>query len=123
MQAVIDKALAKEPGGRFSTAHELASAVRDTMSLPAAAPSTAAAADWKARTAGNTRLGLSVIGIFVLALAGVIGIFRLNPNQVAPAELDNPTEHIAGSITGSSGSIQWRFDCLGDSETNDVKYN
>jgi polar amino acid transport system substrate-binding protein len=57
------------------------------------------------------------VAVFVLALAGVFAVSRFNHNQVAPVQPDNPTEHIAELVTGSSGRPQWTFDCLGASAT------
>jgi serine/threonine protein kinase len=125
MQAVLDRALAKDPSGRFATARELASALKDTLApaieraLNSTTPSPAPAAigEVKSERARNTRLGFLAIGVLVLALAGVFAISRYNQNQVEPTQIGNPTEHTAERITNSSSSPQWGFDCLGERAT------
>jgi polar amino acid transport system substrate-binding protein len=117
MQYVIDKALAKEPEDRFTTARDLATALRRAMNSSTSSPSPVAIGDTKPQRAMNVRRGYLAIAVLALALAGVFAIARFNQNQAVPAQPDNPTEHIAELITGASGSPQWAFDCLGDSSS------
>jgi polar amino acid transport system substrate-binding protein len=117
VQAVIDKAIAKDPANRFSTSRELASALKRAMNSPTPSPAPAVIGGAKPQRAMRTRLGFSAIAVLVLAMAGVFALARFNQDQVTPVQPTDPTEHIAELITGTSGSPQWAFGCLGDSAT------
>ena len=113
-QAVIDKALAKDPANRFASAGEMARAFKFAMNTPALA--------FDKKPEPNPQRALHVpssglaLAVVVLALAGVFVVFRVNQNQGLPTQPENPTEHIAHSATTSTGDTQWTFGCLGQGD-------
>ena len=116
MQIVIDKALAKEPADRFATARDLAGTFKLAMRTPNPTPVP------KAKGMTTSQWTLSIPPAFlailiILAVVGVFAIYRSNQTQPSGTEPENPTEHIAESMTTASGSPGWTFGCLGDSDT------
>ena len=116
MQIVIDKALAKEPADRFATARDLAGTFKLAMRTPNPTPVPKA----KGKTTSQWTLSIPpafLAILIILAVVGVFAIYRSNQTQPSGTEPENPTEHIAESMTTASGSPGWTFGCLGDSDT------
>ena len=117
-QAVIDKALAKEPGERFATANELAAAIKLAMNTPGPPPAPEAKKKSTSKSALNASRSFLAIGLLALALTGFFLVSRFNRNREVSAQPENPTEHIADPVTTSDGNTQWTFGCLGKSDTS-----
>ena len=123
IQAVIDKALAKEPGKRYSTAKEMSAALRLAMNSRAVVAIPDKRAEVKPQKVLTLTRSFLAIAILALALVGTFAIARFNQNQESPTQPENPTIHIAKQITGASGTSQWTFGCLGDGATAPVDLN
>ena len=116
VQPVLEKALAKNPVGRFATAPEFAAALKSAMKTT----SQETGSKWLLwprelfRRAPRSWL----IGITVALFAGTLFFTsRLpNTNQSGSGSID-PTEHIAQAVTDSRGITQWTFGCLGNSNS------
>jgi polar amino acid transport system substrate-binding protein len=114
-QAVIEKALAKDPANRFASAKEMARAFKLAMNTPTLALDKKP--EPKPQRALYVPRGGLALAVVALALAGAFVVIRFNQNQALPTQPKNPTEHIADLITTSAGNSQWTFGCLGDSDT------
>jgi polar amino acid transport system substrate-binding protein len=117
MQAVIDKALAKDPGRRYATAREMSTALKLAMNSPIATSLPKQATETKPQKALTLPRGFLAIAILALALVAAYAIARFNQNQGAPTQPENPSRHIAKQISGASGGPQWTFGCLGEGAT------
>ena len=117
IQPVIDKALAKEPADRFASAHELSAAFKAAMRSPI--PALVSQATDSLRLPSRIPIPRSVLAIAFVAtvLAGVFVVSRLDKEQGSSVPVDNPTRHIADSMTTATGDSQWTFGCLGTSDT------
>jgi len=118
VQKVIDTAIAKEPAHRYATAEAMASAFRSAMGKQESTPY-AVKVD-QAKT-WNTPIRLKWLPpavIVILAIAGlVIGVLKFSKKDKAPSLSENPTVHIAQSITTNDAVTEWTFGCLGNSNS------
>ena len=116
VQEVIDKAIAKEPEDRYSTAEAMAAAFRSAMNT-------------REMDAKNSRLSKKQITSFqtrwilvsvisALVFVGIVfGISKITQKAGIPGQSENPTVHIAKSMTTPNGDTRWIFGCLGDSDS------
>jgi len=117
IQPVIDKALAKEPEDRYSSAHEMAEAFKDVMysSWPAQVPEQTNAAA-RSNASARTRWLIPIL-IAALAIAGILfAVARSKSNQSA-APAHDPTEHSPEAVAQSTGKAKWTLGCLGSGAT------
>jgi polar amino acid transport system substrate-binding protein len=119
VQAVLDQALAKSPVHRFATAMELANAFKLAMNT-------------SNKKTSNTLIGrkwqfnpvhvflqapsLWMAALAILVLSGTLVLTSRFSNETATVSND-PTEHIAQALTTSTGSTQWTYGCLGNSDS------
>lgn len=116
VQAVIDKALAKNPVNRFATAREMTTEFKIAMNSPS---QTMSFKEKEQANPGNRLISSPrfwIIAAAVVALSLVLVLAsRFTRDAGTAVQSDNPTEHIAEVMTSSSGSTQWTFGCLGNS--------
>ena len=118
VQEVIDKAIAKEPADRYSTAEAMATAFRTAINAKDAVPVAKKTGAIKRRgTVSQVRWLLPTV-IAVLALVVIIlGVSRISRKDSGPSSHEDPTIHEAKQTITSSGEIQWTFGCLGDANS------
>ena len=119
VQTVIGQALAKNPVNRFATAPELANALK--QALHSSAESNKTHEKKSQFNLRNTLLQMPRVWLIALAVAALVGTVLLTTqfsrnNQSATVARD-PTEHVAQSLTTSTGVPQWTYGCLGSSES------
>ena len=117
MQAVIDKAIAKEPGDRFTSATEMADAFKTALKAPRADTVVEKQEQPKSKNEATFLRWILPVGVVILVLAGVFFITsRFSMGEEANTT-QNPTVHIAEAVTTSAGDTHWTFGCLGESPT------
>jgi len=117
MQAVIDKAIAKEPGDRFTSASEMADAFKTALKAPRTDTVVEKQEQPKSKNEATFLRWILPVGVVILVLAGIFFVAsRFSMGEEANTT-QNPTEHIAEAVTTSAGETQWTFGCLGDSAT------
>jgi len=117
MQAVIDKAIAKEPEHRFASATEMAVAFKAALNVPKSDSVIEKQDQPKSKNEASFPRWILPVAVAILALAGILFVAsRFNIGEAVDTPR-NPTEHIAEAVTTSAGETQWTFDCLGDSNT------
>lgn len=121
VQAVIEQALAKSPVHRFARAMDLANALKLAMNT-------------SNRKTSNTLIGrkwrfnpvhvflqapsLWMAALAIVVLSGTLLLTSRFSNENGTATLSNdPTEHTAQALTTSTGSTQWTYGCLGNSDS------
>jgi len=120
MQAVIDKAIAKEPEDRFASATEMAAAFKAALNLPKSDSVVEKKDQPNSKNEASFSRWILPIAVAILALAGVFFIASRFKGNEETDIARNPTEHIAEAVTTSAGETQWTFGCLGDSKTATV---
>jgi len=117
MQAVIAKAIAKEPEDRFASATEMAETFKAALNAPRLDPVVEKQEQLKSKNEAASLRWILPVGVVILVLAGIFFVAsRFNMGEEANAT-QNPTEHIAEAVTTTAGATQWTFGCLGDSNT------
>ena len=117
IQTVIDKVLAKEPEDRFASARELSDTFQAAMISPRSATSEIVSNTSKASSKSKQKNWLLIGAAIVVMVAAVFLAdirFKLQ-GSIKSTRPTDPTSHIAGSSTNTSGKPQWTFGCLGNS--------
>ena len=121
VQAVIERALAKSPVQRFATAMELTSAFKLAMNTASGKSSD--------KLIGRKWLfnpvhvflqapSLWMAALAIIVLSGTLLLTSRFSNENGTSTLSNdPTEHIAQALITSTGSTQWTYGCLGNSDS------
>ena len=116
MQAVIDKAIAKEPEDRFTSATEMATALKAALKAPRLDSVVEKQDQPKSKNEASVSRWILPV-VVILVLAGIFFVaLRFNTNEEANTT-QNPTVHIAEAVTTSAGETHWTFGCLGESKT------
>jgi ABC-type amino acid transport substrate-binding protein len=117
MQAVINKAIAKEPEDRFGSATEMAAALKATLNTPRSDSVVEKQDQPKWKIEASLLRWIFRVAIVILALAGIFFVAsRFNGNE-GPDIARNPTVYIAEAVTTPAGEAHWTFGCLGESQT------
>jgi len=117
IQAVIDKAIAKEPEDRFASATEMATAFKAALNVPRSASVVAKQDQPKWKIEASFSRWVLPVAVVILVLAAIFFMASRFKGNEGTGLARNPTEHIAEAVTTSAGEIQWTFGCLGESET------
>ena len=119
VQVVIEKALAKNPVHRFTTAGEMATSLKAALSTSSGLTSRKGIGKKWQFNPINVFLHASSFWVIALAIAVLSGTLFLrsqfSKDDGTVAQVDDPTEHIAHAITTTTGATQWTYGCLGNS--------
>lgn len=118
MQAVLDKAIAKEPEDRFASATEMAEAFKAALKAPRLEAVVEKQEQPQAKNEASFPRWILPVAAIILVLAGVFYVAsRVNvvPEPTLEQAPRNPTEHIARAYTTPDGDTRWTFGCLGES--------
>jgi polar amino acid transport system substrate-binding protein len=127
VQAVIDRALAKNPVNRFSTATEMANALRAAMNTPSAMTAlkevgTRRRSRPKSLFLQASRFWMIAVGVVLLSSALFL-TSRITRQDGPTSQPHDPTVHFARVLRNSSGAPQWTLGCLGDESNVLVNLN
>lgn len=116
VQAVIDKALAKNPVNRFATATEMATALKAAMDISSGITAIKEVGTKRRSRPRSVLLQASrfwMIAIGIALLSGTLFLTsRFTRDNEPASQPHDPTEHIPRALP-SSGAPQWMFGCLG----------
>ena len=127
VQAVIKQALAKNPANRFATAAEMATAYKKATNISSQTATIKEIPGKKQLKLSNIFLQSPRFWMIALAVAALSGILiltsRFTKDNGTATHAENPTEHIAQSITTSTGATQWTYGCLGNTTSAIIDLN
>lgn len=112
VQAVLEKALAKNPVNRFDTAGQMVTELKSAMGT--SRPGRLDASGWLNLLLRSPRFWM--IAVTLAALSGTLFLTsRFTKDNETVTQSTDPTEHIAQVLTTSTGAAQWTYGCLGNS--------